>query len=73
VDRCLVFLGLSKAIKIDASNRGYGNEITEHEDGSHLHVEAFGSSSACAIGSIRLGTIFAFHAFYSIHCSDPDI
>ena len=62
-----------KATKIDADNRGCGSEIIEHEDGSHLHVEAFGSSSACAIGSIRLGTIFAFHAFCSIHCSDLDI
>lgn len=67
------FLGLSKAIKIDASNRDYGSKIIEHEDGSHLHVEAFGSSSACAIGSTRLGTIFAFHAFYPIHRSDLDI
>jgi hypothetical protein len=48
------FLGLPKAIKIDASNRDYGSEIIEHEDGSHLHVEAFGPSSACAISSIRL-------------------
>jgi hypothetical protein len=65
--------GLSKAIKIDASNRGYGNEITEHENGSHLHVEAFGFSSACAIGSIRLRNDLSVSCFYSIHCSDLDI
>jgi hypothetical protein len=52
--------GLSKAIKIDASNRDYGSEIIEHEDGSHLHVEAFGPSSACAIGSINLLRILRY-------------
>ena len=60
MDRRLVF---SKALKIDASHTGYSSEIIKHEDDSHLRVETFGSSSACAIGSVRTGMIFALHAF----------
>lgn len=67
------FWVFQKALKIDASNTGYGSEMIEHEDDSHLRVETFGSSSACAIGSIGTGTAFVPHAFYSIRCSDPDI
>ena len=52
------FWVFQKALKIDASNTGYGSEMIEHEDDSHLRVETFGSSSACAIGSIGTGTAF---------------